>query len=371
MSLLNFIKKNSEKFQLGLSTAVKIFLIISIVYAIYSHLWHIVFANTMLLFLLLLPSIIRRKYEIHIPTEFEFILLIFIIISFFLGSMRGFVIQLFFGAAIGFIGFTIMLILFSNSKIKTNYFLIFLFSLCFSVALGLCIELAKFYLKTILDYEFIASDYIYTMRSLTLVFLGAFFAAALGYGYMKGPRATIMKKIVTKFKTKNPNFFTERIDSPEEVIEMIKKGETDKIEFKSTLRINLHTGDTDKKVENSALKTITGFLNSGGGTLLIGVNDSGEILGIEKDKFLNNDRFNLHFTNLFKERIGNLFLNHIDFEIISITDKQVLKVECIKSNKPVFLKTERGEEFYIRVGPASVLLTGSKLIQYIDENFRK
>ena len=64
---------------------------------------------------------------------------------------------------------------------------------------------------------------------------------------------------------------------------LIKRGENEKIEFKSTLRINLHTKEQDKKVENSVLKTIVAFLNSEGGTLLIGVSDCGEIIGIEKD----------------------------------------------------------------------------------------
>ena len=46
-----------------------------------------------------------------------------------------------------------------------------------------------------------------------------------------------------------------------------------------------------------------------------------------------------------------------------------MKIECKKSDKPIFLKTEKGEEFYTRLGPASIQLTGSKLIKYIQNSF--
>ena len=45
------------------------------------------------------------------------------------------------------------------------------------------------------------------------------------------------------------------------------------MEFKSTLRLNLHTGQTDDRMQLAVLKTLAGFLNAQGGTLLIGVAD--------------------------------------------------------------------------------------------------
>src|ERR1700704_5238042 len=47
------------------------------------------------------------------------------------------------------------------------------------------------------------------------------------------------------------------------------------IEFKSTLRINLHTRQKDSKMELAVLKTVAAFLNMSGGTLVIGVADDG------------------------------------------------------------------------------------------------
>src|SRR3546814_4002172 len=61
--------------------------------------------------------------------------------------------------------------------------------------------------------------------------------------------------------------------APVAVADPIAGGETGAVEFKSTLRMNLHTGQVDDKIQLSALKTIAGFLNAKGGTLLIGVSD--------------------------------------------------------------------------------------------------
>lgn len=368
MNLLDS-EENTAKIQTSLSLIIKIILIISIIYAIYFHLWRILFINILLLILIFTPTIIR-KYAIKIPIEIEFILLIFVIFSFFLGDLRGLLIQIFFGLAIGFVGFALMLILYKNSKIKPNYLLILLFSISFSLALGTVSELSKYYLKFLLNQQIEIIDYSYAITSLTLVFFGALTASIIGFVYVKGHKIELMKNLVQKFKTKNPNLFIERTDSPDEILNLIKKGENEKIEFKSTLRTNLHINEFDKKIEHSALKTISAFLNSEGGVLLIGVSDNGSIFGIEKDNFQSNDKFNLHFTNLIKEHIGNEFLPFLHFELILIEDKNILKIDCMKSNKPVFLKFDKAEEFYMRVGSATVQIAGSKLVNYINNNFK-
>ena len=55
------------------------------------------------------------------------------------------------------------------------------------------------------------------------------------------------------------------------------------MEFKCCLRKSLHTGERDPRIERSTLKTIAGFLNAGGGTLIIGVADDGVPVGIQED----------------------------------------------------------------------------------------
>lgn len=123
-------------------------------------------------------------------------------------------------------------------------------------------------------------------------------------------------------------------------------------------------------MELGILKTIAAFLNTKGGSLLIGVDDSGKILGLENDRFESDDKIALHFTNLIKTYIGNEFLPFIKFEIAQIKDKKIILVTCKESRKRVFLKVDNEEEFYIRNGPASIKLEGNSLVDYIQHKFQ-
>ncbi|MBD3252501.1 hypothetical protein GF386_02115 [Candidatus Pacearchaeota archaeon] len=371
MKIGEFISSNSERARVSFSALIYVVLFISIIYSFYYHLWRILFINLLLLVLVLMPHVIHKRSDVRIPNEFQFLIFVFILVSFFLGDFRGLVIQIFFGLVISFFGFIVMMIIFHNSKMKLNPFLIILFSFSLSITLGFGIELLKFYLKLFLNNPPAVVDYVYAMYSMTMVSIGAIIASGFGYSYMKGFRPKIIMRMVSSFKKKNPRFFVEKTDSPEEILKLIKTGESERIEFKSTLRTNLHTKEHDKKIEFSVLKTIVAFLNSEGGTLLIGVDNDGRILGIEKDRFQNNDKFALHFMNLLKEHIGSEYLPYLSFESVLIEEKTILKVDCICSRKPVYLRIGKDEEFYVRAGPASVQLNGRRLVDYVDRKFRE
>jgi hypothetical protein len=150
---------------------------------------------------------------------------------------------------------------------------------------------------------------------------------------------------------------------------MIATGENEKVEFKSTLRWNLAADKADKAIENSALKTIVAFLNTEGGTLFVGIKDDGNILGIEKDQFLNDDKYLLHFASLLNDRIGKHYIEHIEWGLREVKGKKILRVTCKPSPSPAFLKNN-GEEFYVRNGPSSVQLSTSEVLEYSKKHFR-
>jgi hypothetical protein len=151
--------------------------------------------------------------------------------------------------------------------------------------------------------------------------------------------------------------------SSEEVLgSLIEQGEGDRLEFKSTLRWNLNTDKTGKEVEISWLKTVAAYLNSAGGVILIGVNDEGELLGLDADRFPNEDKFLLHFNNLIKQHIGLEFSRYIRGGICSIGGKRLFVIECDPADDPVYLKTGKEERFYIRVGPSTRQLTMSEVV---------
>lgn len=155
----------------------------------------------------------------------------------------------------------------------------------------------------------------------------------------------------------------------DEIELLIEKGESCKLEFKSTLRRNLKTNQSDSEIENSVLKTIVAFLNSQGGTLFIGVNDDGEAIGIEADNFSNEDKYLLHFANLVNSRIGKEFSSFIKWDTVTYKNKKIMEVECQPSDNPVFLKSKQEELFFVRTGPSSVKLSMSEFANYSKNRF--
>ena len=141
----------------------------------------------------------------------------------------------------------------------------------------------------------------------------------------------------------------------DEVLGLIRKGEGKFIEFKQTFSRNLATNNKDTGVEKASLKSIIGFLNAQGGTLLVGVSDNGEVTGIEKDIFNSQDSYLLHFRNAVNSKIGAEFYPIIDYDIIQVMGKKILKVDCKPSRKPCFYEKK---EFFVRTNPATDKLEG-------------
>jgi len=146
---------------------------------------------------------------------------------------------------------------------------------------------------------------------------------------------------------------------------LIKLGESDRVEFKSTLRWNLKTDRSEKVIDKAWLKSVAAFLNSDGGVLLVGVTDNGDIMGIETDNFDNEDKYLLHVNNRIQQHIGLEHAGFIGYQLVPVDNQKVLLVECQPSPSPVFLKISKEEEFYIRVGPGSRRLSTSEVVAYV------
>lgn len=152
--------------------------------------------------------------------------------------------------------------------------------------------------------------------------------------------------------------------------ELIAGGETEGVEFKATLRTNLHTGQPDEKMQLAALKTIAAFLNAGGGTLLIGVGDDGKPIGLAVDGFPNEDKMSLHLVNLMRDRIGELFLPYVHPEFVDHGGHRILSVRCERGPKPAFVKDGPVHRFFVRGANATAELIGQAVIDYSAHRFK-
>lgn len=163
-------------------------------------------------------------------------------------------------------------------------------------------------------------------------------------------------------------------EPPEEQINissLIAQDESQSVEFKSTLRVNLHTSSADPRMELAVLKTIAGFLNTRGGTLIIGLSDNKEPLGLTIDGFANEDKMALHLVNIIKSRIGVHSMPSIHMHFEDFKDNRILVVRCSGDTQAIFVKDKGAEKFYIRTGPSTTELSPSQTHDYIQKRFKE
>lgn len=138
------------------------------------------------------------------------------------------------------------------------------------------------------------------------------------------------------------------------VRELIGAGESQIVEFKSSMRWDVREQQVNKELERVVAKTVVGFLNAEGGTLLIGVADDGTVLGIDDDLRTlarsDRDAFEQKLVNVLGYYVGPQFLQHVAVSFSDVEGMVVCEVEVEPSPQPVFVRGKGHErEFVARV----------------------
>lgn len=150
------------------------------------------------------------------------------------------------------------------------------------------------------------------------------------------------------------------------VLQLVAKGEGQKLEFKETLDVNIRTGESHTGLRQSTLRTIDAFLNTGGGTLLIGVSDSGEIKGLTRDFILcnrhNPDGFQQKLRSLIQSRFQPFPVEKIDIQFETLSEEVVCQINVKQSPEIIHL----GNDVFIRDGNRTIKLEGRDLTDWIS-----
>ena len=165
-----------------------------------------------------------------------------------------------------------------------------------------------------------------------------------------------------------------------ELLKLIQKGETEYIEFKSSLRWDYREEKVNKILEDVILKSINAFANAKGGNLFIGVDDDMDILGLENDfktlKKQDVDYFELHLRKLIVNQYGIGFSNDsLKINFPDIDSKTICFIRIRASENPLFLKTRNKqghevEKFYVRSGNASQEISSlTEINKYLKRRF--
>lgn len=152
---------------------------------------------------------------------------------------------------------------------------------------------------------------------------------------------------------------------------LIQGGESDDLEFKASLRWDLRRECVNKGLEGVVLKTVAGFLNGSGGTLLIGVADDGRPIGLDRDYSSlpkpDTDGFENHLQQLFVNAFGEATAsNSIVVNFHQIDGHDICQVSVEKSDRAVYVEQKGQAQFWLRVGNATRSLPISEAVRYIQ-----
>ena len=157
--------------------------------------------------------------------------------------------------------------------------------------------------------------------------------------------------------------------------ELVAAGESARVEFKSTARCNLHTGQRDDKIEMVISKTVAALANSGGGDLLIGVDDAGTALGLDDDlKFMKQpdlDRYELWLRDHLSKTLGSTASANVEVTFPVLDGVPVCHLRMLGASRPVFLSPGKGQpvQMWVRVGNSTRQLGVDEALSYAADRW--
>lgn len=165
-----------------------------------------------------------------------------------------------------------------------------------------------------------------------------------------------------------------KIEPTADLEALIARGESATVEFKQTMRWDVEAAKTSAEILKMAVKAVCSFLNGEGGTLLIGVADTGDLTGIADDLAALSkptlDGFELAFrqglTNGLDPDSGHL----VTLSFPTVRGVKICRVDARPAAGPVFL-VGKGvpPEFRVRKGNGSPALDVKEAYEYIGQHW--
>ncbi len=155
---------------------------------------------------------------------------------------------------------------------------------------------------------------------------------------------------------------------------LISHGESAVVEFKSTFRWDLKESRPNKALEEVIMKTLAGFMNGEGGSLIIGVSDDGEITGLEHDykilKKKDRDGFEQALMAAVASKLGTDVCQYLQMVFHNTTGKDVCRIIVRPSHRPVYIKEGSDMRFYLRTGVSTRGLNVQEAVEFISTRWR-
>jgi hypothetical protein len=155
---------------------------------------------------------------------------------------------------------------------------------------------------------------------------------------------------------------------------LISQGEGPELEFKSSFRWDVNAGSVNRSIEMASLKSVAGFLNARGGTLLIGVGDDGKIFGLEKDyatlRRPGRDGFDQALMTAVSSHLGADIGPYVQVLFQQLEGADVARVLVSPAPRPVFLSVGATPKLYVRTGAATRELNVEEALAYRADRWK-
>ncbi len=146
--------------------------------------------------------------------------------------------------------------------------------------------------------------------------------------------------------------------------------ESERLEYKSSAYFSYLDPDIPQKVifKTSVLKPVAGFLNGKGGMLVLGANDDGNAVGVEKDletKSWDIDKYVNSITSSIISELGAVAGAMTKISVEDFERRKICLFEIQRSPDPVYLRTSKNPKtFFVRINNSTRELLGPDLVSY-------
>jgi hypothetical protein len=169
-------------------------------------------------------------------------------------------------------------------------------------------------------------------------------------------------------------WFSSRRLSMASVERLLQEGENEDVEFKASLRWDYKERRVNKELEYAVAKSIAGFMNAKGGTLLIGVTDEKTPVGLDMDystlKKKSSDGFILHLIQISNNHLGKEYSAFLSANIIHFKGKDICRIDVLPSDKPVYVVHDGREEFFLRALASTQPMQIKEAHEYIKMHWK-
>jgi type I restriction enzyme, R subunit len=155
---------------------------------------------------------------------------------------------------------------------------------------------------------------------------------------------------------------------------IIENDEDFAVEFKSTARWDLRENQPNKAMEDAVVKTVAGFLNTDGGTLLIGVGPDRTVLGLEHDyrrvQPPNGDGFVNWLTTHLTNALGHTAVMCTRARITTHAGHEICRLDVARSPQPVWAATSKDPRvFFVRMNNSTRVMPNAEIWDYIRKRW--